>query len=148
MFRRQRERRELESKLKNYIRVPNLNDNMGASNSKQMQLGSDYNLIVIPPDERAQSLKGKRSDKKVEEEIISKDLMLYKKEKFLAQAMENEKLGRLENAQYYYENAALYAEKLGAFAESLVYFKKFEELEQKILEVYNRKDVSNHFLNL
>jgi hypothetical protein len=139
--RKQQKRQELKMKLKNYIRVPNLNANVDTLNSNQPQLGSDYNLIVIPPDELRQASKMKRFNRReTEEEIISKDLLLYKKEKFLAQAMESEKLGKLEDAQYYYERAAIFAEKLGAFAESLVYFKKFEDIEQKISEIYQKTD--------
>ncbi|MHA1728794.1 MAG: hypothetical protein ACTSWY_08690 [Promethearchaeota archaeon] len=104
---------------KKYIKVPGVNSK------------ADFNLVLLPFDE---DLNEKGSKKISGEELISRELLMSNKERYLSAAVKyrqfrnNKKFQ--EKAFSYFKMAAMFAEKLGLFSESEVYFNELEKFSK------------------
>jgi hypothetical protein len=140
-------RQELKSRLENYIRVPEIAENADVSATSMPKLAKGVNMIVLP-EERKQKNSSKRigHNQKDDIEFLNRDILLYKKEKFLSNALKCNQMGDLENAMDNFEKAALYAEKLQQQNESIIYLKKAEELDKRIKQNYKENKGDNAFI--
>ena len=136
---RETRRKELKTRLANSIKVPAFVDSSEVSATSMPNIGKEVNVIVLPPEvndkKHHHMLKQSKEDIN---EFLNRDILLYKKEKYLFNALKSEQMGYLDDASDYFEKAALYSEKLGQGGESLIYLKKVESINE-VIKSNNKK---------